>query len=311
MTNLSITSSAVSAVPSTPPTPKNCVDDVSKAIYPASLSRRLGTIALVLIAAWLVWFLISNPRFEWPVVWNYLFAPAILEGLGVTLALTVISMVGGVLVGTIAALLLMSDYGPGRRAANVYLWAFRATPLMIQLLFWYNLAYLLPTVSIGLPFGEPWAEWRTIDLINPFTAAVLGLSLAEGAYMAEIMRAGLLSVDQRQHDAAKAIGMTPAQSFFRIIVPQAMRFIIPPTGNQVISMAKATALVSVIAMNDLLFAVQTIYNRTYEIVPLLMVAVFWYLVVISCLYLIQSRLEKHYSKGHQRTAVITAETTTA
>lgn len=297
--------------PLTAPATPLCADDVSRARYPVSPARRAASIALILVAAWLAWFLVSNPRFEWPVVWKYLFAPAVLEGLGVTLALTVIGMVGGIIMGTIAALLLMSDYKPGRWAANTYLWAFRATPLMIQLLFWYNLAYLLPTISIGLPFGDPWIESRTIELISPFTAAVLGLSLAEGAYMAEIMRAGLLSVDQRQHDAAKAIGMSPRQAFFRIIVPQAMRFIIPPTGNQVISMAKATALVSVIAMNDLLFAVQAIYNRTYEIVPLLMVAVFWYLVVITCLYAVQSRLEKHYSRGHQRTAPAPAEAATA
>lgn len=282
-----------------PPMTSCTADDVAQAIVRPSPVRKLSSIVLAIAAAWLLWFLVSNPRFEWPVVASYLFAPAVLEGLGITLLLTVLGMVVGVIVGTIAALLLMSDYGPGRWAANTYLWAFRATPLMIQLLFWYNLAYLLPTISIGLPFAEPWLQWRTIDVISPFTAAVLGLGLAEGAYMAEIMRAGLLSVDQRQHDAAKAIGMTPRQSFFRVIVPQAMRFIIPPTGNQVISMAKATALVSVIAMNDLLFAVQTIYNRTYEIVPLLMVAVFWYLVVITLLYAAQSRLERHYSRGHR------------
>lgn len=304
MSSLPMTSPAPAAVARQP-------DDVALARHPVSPARKLASLALALIAVWLAWFLISNPRFEWPIVASYLFAPAILEGLGITLALTVIGMVVGTLVGTIAALLLMSDYGPGRWAANTYLWAFRATPLMIQLLFWYNLAYLLPTISIGLPFAEPWLQWRTIDVISPFTAAVLGLGLAEGAYMAEIMRAGLLSVDQRQHDAAKAIGMTPRQSFFRIIVPQAMRFIIPPTGNQVISMAKATALVSVIAMNDLLFAVQTIYNRTYEIVPLLLVAVFWYLVVITCLYAVQSRLERHYSRGHQRTAAAPADAPTA
>lgn len=273
--------------------------DVANARSGPGVLRWAATAVLALVAAQLASFLLTNPRFEWPIVAKYLFAESVLAGLGMTVVLTVIAMAIGAVIGTIAAVVLMSDYRPGRWAASGYLWFFRGTPVLIQLIFWYNLAYLVPSISIGLPFAEPIAAWKTNEVITPFLAAVLGLGLAEGAYMTEIVRAGLLSVDARQHDAARAIGMTPAQSFFRIVLPQAMRFIIPPTGNQVISMAKATSLVSVIAMNDLLHSVQLIYNRTYEVIPLLLVAVFWYLVLITLLYALQSRLERHYSRGHR------------
>ena len=277
-------------------------DDVANARRRTGPMRWFVSAVLLLLAVQLVLFLVSNPRWEWPVVGKYLFAPSILNGLGMTLVLTVLAMVIGTVIGTTAALSLLSDFKPARWAAQFYLWVFRGTPLLIQLIFWYNLAYLVPKVTLGLPFMAPWASWSTNEMITPFLAALLGLGLAEGAYMTEIVRAGLLSVDVRQHDAARAIGMRPAQAFFRIVMPQAMRFIIPPTGNQVISMAKATALVSVIAMNDLLHSVQLIYNRTYEIVPLLMVAVIWYLAIITLLYALQSRLERRYSRGQDRSA---------
>lgn len=273
--------------------------DVAAARSGPGLLRWIATAVLALVALQIASFLVTNPRFEWPIVAKYLFAESVLAGLGMTIILTAIAMVIGSVIGTVAAVVLMSDYRPGRWAASSYLWFFRGTPVLIQLIFWYNLAYLIPSISIGLPFSEPIATWKTNEVITPLLAAVLGLGLAEGAYMTEIVRAGLLSVDSRQHDAARAIGMTPAQSFFRIVLPQAMRFIIPPTGNQVISMAKATSLVSVIAMNDLLHSVQLIYNRTYEVIPLLLVAVFWYLVLITLLYALQSRLERHYSRGHR------------
>ncbi|MDP2408214.1 MAG: amino acid ABC transporter permease [Hydrogenophaga sp.] len=291
---------AMSNAAATPASAPPAWADVSTARHRTSPIRWGLSLLLALVALQVVYFLFSNPRFEWPVVGKYLFSVNVLQGLGTTLVLTVVAMVVGTVIGTVAALALLSDFKPARWAAQTYLWAFRGTPLLIQLIFWYNLAYLIPNIGIGLPFLAPWVEWPTNAVITPFLAALLGLGLAEGAYMTEIVRAGLSSVDTRQHDAARALGMTPAKAFFRIIFPQAMRFIIPPTGNQVIGMAKATALVSVIAMNDLLHSVQIIYNRTYEIVPLLMVAVFWYLVVITLLYAFQSRLERYYSKGHRR-----------
>lgn len=288
--------------------PSGLADDVAQARARIGPGRWAAGIALALLAAQILWILVTNPRFEWPVVWKYLFNESVLTGLGTTLALTALAMIIGTVIGTIAALALLAEFKPGRWAAQTYLWAFRATPLLIQLLFWYNLAYLMPKLSIGLPWMAPWLEWSTNEVITPFAAALLGLGLAEGAYMTEIVRAGLLSVDPRQRDAARAIGLTPTRAFFRIILPQAMRFIIPPTGNQVISMAKATALVSVIAMHDLLHSVQLIYNRNYAIVPLLLVAVLWYLAVITLMYFGQSRLERHYSRGHRPEAQVVTGT---
>lgn len=271
--------------------------DVATARARFSPARFAAGAVLALLGALVLYILVTNPRFEWAMVGRYLFNESVLMGLGTTLALTALGMLIGVTIGAIAALTLLSNFRPGRWAAETYLWAFRATPLLIQLIFWYNLAYLLPNIVIGIPGFEPWVEWSTNEVITPFVAALLGLGLAEGAYMTEIVRAGLISVDPRQRDAARAIGMTPVQGFFRIVLPQALRFIIPPTGNQVIGMAKATALVSVIAMHDLLHSVQLIYNRNYAIVPLLLVAVFWYLAVITVMYFLQSRLERHYSRG--------------
>jgi len=280
------------------------VEDVVSVWPRIGPARWIAGIALALVAVLVLHTLVTNPRFEWPTVWRYLFNESVLSGLGTTLLLTVLGMVIGVVIGTVAALTLLSNFGPGRWAAETYLWAFRATPLLIQLIFWYNLAYLLPKLWIGVPGFEPWIEWSTNEVITPFVAAMLGLGLAEGAYMTEIVRAGLLSVDPRQRDAARAVGMTPAQSFWRIVLPQALRFIIPPTGNQVIGLAKATALVSVIAMHDLLHSVQLIYNRNFAIVPLLLVAVFWYLMVITVMYFLQGRLEAHYSRGQRQAAKV-------
>lgn len=180
---------------------------------------------------------------------------------------------------------------------------FRGIPPLVQLIFWFNLAYLLPRISIGVPLGPSLLSWDTNEVITPFTAAVIGLSLVESAYLAEIIRAGVLGVDHGQREAARAMGFTPMQTFFRIVLPQAMRTIIPPSGSQFISVLKGTALVSVIAMSDLLHAVQVIYNRTYQIVPLLLVACIWYLVLVTLLTAGQRRLERHFARGHERDAV--------
>ena len=273
-------------------------DDVAQAQPRRRWGRRLVDVAVALCALWLLAFVVGNPRFEWRVVAEHLTAAAVLKGLGVSVLLTACGMTLGTLLGTSLALLKLGAWPTGRALAGLYTWFFRGTPLLIQLLFWYNLAYLLPTISIGIPFGPQWVSWDTNELISPFTAAVLGLTLNEAAYMAEIMRAGILSVDAGQSDAARALGFTPAKTFLRIIFPQAMRIVLPPAGSQVIGMLKGTSLVSVIAITDLLFSVQTIYNRNYKVVPLLIVAVVWYLTVFTVLSWLQARLEQRYSRGH-------------
>jgi polar amino acid transport system permease protein len=172
--------------------------------------------------------------------------------------------------------------------------AARAADLLVQL------STLFPQISMALPFGPTLASWDTNSVITPMTAAIVGLALNEAAYMAEIIRGGLLSVDRGQAETAEAFGMTKGRALRRIIIPQAMRSIVPPTGNQLISMIKATSLVSVIAMADLLYSVQSIYNRTFEIIPMLLVAVLWYLLITSVLNVGQGYIEAYYSRGERR-----------
>jgi len=282
-------------------------DDVATARPRLRWGRLFANAVLALLGLQLIVFLVTNPRFEWAVVAEYITVKAVLAGMGVSVALTVVGMTLGTVIGTALALLKLGPARGGRWFATAYTWLFRGTPLLIQLLFWYNLAYLLPTLGIGLPFGigPTLGGWDTNTVITPFVAATLGLALNEGAYMAEIMRAGILSVDSGQRDAARALGFTPFKTFRRIVFPQAMRFVLPPAGSQVIGMLKGTSLVSVIAITDLLFSVQTIYNRNFKVVPLLLVAVIWYLAVFTLLSLLQSRLERHFSRGHAATATVT------
>jgi polar amino acid transport system permease protein len=272
--------------------------DVAHAHEPGAYRRWLLWVVALLIAARFGWVVATNPNFEWTVVLRWFTAGAILRGLLVTLGLTAVAMAIGIMLGLLLAVARLSGSRLPRTIAGLYIWFFRGTPLLVQLLFWYNLSTLFPMVAIGIPFGPQLAAWKTNDLITPITAAIAGLGLNEAAYMAEIIRGGLLSVPRGQSETAQAFGMTRARALRRIILPQAMRAIVPPTGNQLISMIKATSLVSVIAMADLLYSVQTVYNRTYEVIPLLMVAVIWYLLITSILNLVQSAIERHYGRGY-------------
>ena len=280
--------------------------DVANAVAPPAYGRWLATAAMLLAAAWFAWVVAINPNFEWPVVAQYYTASAILRGLGVSLGLTVIAMAIGVALGLLLAVARLSPSRPLHAGAALYIWFFRGTPLLVQLIFWYNLSTLFPTVAIGIPFGPNFAVWNTNDLISPVTAAIAGLGLNEAAYMAEIIRGGLLSVPRGQWETAQAFGMTHSHALRRIILPQAMRAIIPPTGNQLISMIKATSLVSVIAMADLLYSVQAVYNRTFQVIPLLMVAVIWYLLVTSILNVVQGAIERYYARSEQDRAAAPA-----
>lgn len=260
----------------------------------------LVVVASILVLAILAW-LLMNPRFEWNVTAQYVFSFPVLRGIGITLLLTVVCMVLGSILGVVLALMRISHFAPFRASSAAFIWFFRAVPMLVQLIFWFNLAYLLPKITMGIPFGPEWFSWDTNSLINPFTAAIIGLSIHESAYMAEIVRSGLLSVDPGQRDAAKAIGYKESTSLIRIILPQALRVIIPPTGSQFISLLKGTSLVSVIGLTDLLHAVQLIYNRTFEIIPLLVTASLWYLVMIGIFSILQSQIEQRLSRGFNRT----------
>jgi polar amino acid transport system permease protein len=275
--------------------------DVARARQRVRPLRIIGGLLIASVTLAILWFLVTNERFDWPVVAEYLFNGSVLLGLGVSLMLTAVGMVIGSVLGTFLAAGQLSDFWPVRMTSMAFVGFFRGVPPLVQLIFWYNLAYLIPRIELGVPFGPELFSWSTNDLITPITAAIIGLSLHEAAYMAEIIRAGILSVDQGQRDAASAMGFSRWHTFTRIVLPQAMRVIIPPTGSQVIALLKGTSLVSVIAMGDLLHAVQVIYNRTYEVVPMLIVAVIWYLVVVTVLTLIQRRVEDHFGRGSTRT----------
>ncbi len=266
--------------------------DVAGAVPQRHPVRAAGAVFVALASVLFLYVCARNPNFGWPTVRAYLLEPSVLDGIKVTLALTAVSMTIGTVLGLFCALMKMSGLRFFTMFADAYLWFFRSTPLLVQLLFWYNLAALFPEIGIpGIGFVD------TNDVITPLSAAVIGLALNEGAYMGEIIRAGLESVDPAQRETAEAFGMSRRDILMRILLPQAMRAIIPPFGNQVISMIKATAMVSVIAMNDLLFSVQTIYNQNFQIIPLLLVAVIWYLAITSVLTLIQMRIEKRLKRS--------------
>jgi polar amino acid transport system permease protein len=258
-----------------------------------------GAIVLVVAVA-IVHSVASNPRFEWHVVGEYLFDERILEGLRITLELTVISMAIGVLLGVVLAVMRLSPNPLVSSASWLYIWFFRGTPVLVQIIFWYFISALYPKIDIGIPFGPAFIHGNANTLIHAFTAAVLALGLNEGAYMAEIVRAGMISVEEGQSDAAHSLGMTRLQTLRRIVLPQAMRVIIPPTGNETISMLKTTSLVSVIAVPDLLYAAQAIYAVNFKTIPLLITVSIWYLVCTSVLYVGQYYLERHYGRGSAR-----------
>jgi polar amino acid transport system permease protein len=241
--------------------------------------------------------LLTNPRFRWGVVGEYIVSTPILEGLRLTLILTVVAQLLGIVIGIILAIMRLSSNRVLARAAWIYIWFFRGTPLLVQLIFWYNISALYPEIAFGIPFGPTFWQGNANELITPFAVAILGLALNEGAYMAEIVRGGIAGIDRGQSESAKALGMTHMQTLRRIILPQAVKVIIPPTGNQTILMLKTTSLVSVLALADLLYTAQTIYARTFETMPLLLVASLWYLLITSVLTFGQYFLERHFTEG--------------
>lgn len=249
--------------------------------------------AVLLLLAWFAYIVATNPNFQWPVVGKYLFNPEILRGVLLTIQLTISSMAIGIALGIVVALMRLSENKLLAYSAQAYIVAFRGTPALVQLIFWFNLSALFPVITIGLPLLG--LNLMTVDantLITPVVAANLGLGLCEGAYMAEIVRSGILSVDPGQQEAAAAVGMTRAQTMRKVTLPQAFRVIIPPTGNQIIGMLKYTSLASVISVTELLSSAELIYTRTFETIPLLIVASLWYLVLTTLLTAGQRFLEQ-------------------
>ncbi|MGW4650088.1 amino acid ABC transporter permease [Kitasatospora sp. NPDC004289] len=270
-------------------------------IVPRRRPGRWAASALALLVLALVLnSVVRNPAFQWDVVAQYFTTTAIAQGLLLTLWLTAAVMVLGFALGTLLAVLRLTDNPLLRSLSWGFVWIFRSTPLLVQLLFWFNIGALYPTVGLGLPFGPEFFTVKTVNLFGPTLTAVIGLTLHEAAYAAEVVRGGILSVDHGQLEAAQALGLGRARVLRRIVVPQAMRSIVPTAGNMLIGTLKGTSIVSVLAVQDLLYSAQLIYNQTYQVIPLLLVATLWYVAVTSVLSVGQYYLERYYARGSSR-----------
>jgi polar amino acid transport system permease protein len=271
-----------------------------KAVPVRHRGRWAAAVVVLVIAGGVVYTLATAPNMRWEVVAHYLFHPLVLRGIVVTLQLTVLAMLIGVVLGVVLAVMRLSANPVVSSVSWFYIWFFRGTPVLVQIFFWFNLGLILPHIGVGIPFtGIQW-QADTNSLIPPFVAATLGLGLNEAAYMAEIVRAGIISVEHGQTEAAQALGMTRLLVMRRIVLPQAMRVIIPPTGNETISMLKTSSLAFVASVPELFTRSQQIASATYEVIELAIVASIWYLVMTSVLTVGQYYLERYFGRGTQR-----------
>ncbi|MEU7909354.1 amino acid ABC transporter permease [Actinoplanes sp. NPDC049118] len=259
--------------------------------------RWAGAAALVLIVVLFFRALLDSPNLDPAAIGTYLFKDYVLRGVGVTLLLTGVAMVLGTAGAVVLAVLRLSANPVLRGGAWAFIWFFRGTPLLVQIIFWGFLGALFPRITVSVPFAGTLFDQPTSVVVSGTTAAILALSLNEMAYAAEIVRGGILSVDRGQTEAAHALGMSPALTMRRIVLPQAMRVIIPPMGNETITMLKSTALVSVIAGHDLMTVVQGVYGTNYKVIPLLAVAALWYLALVSVLSVVQFFVERRFGRG--------------
>lgn len=272
--------------------------------------RWVSAIIVALIALLMAHALVTNPNFQWDVVAQWLFSKTIVSGVAYTLLLTVIAMLMGTALAITMAIMRQSINPILRWVATAYIWFFRGTPIYTQLIFWSLLPTLFPQIGVGIPFAPPFVTVDTATYFTPFWMAFIGLGLNEGAYLAEIIRAGLLSVDKGQWEAATALGMPRSMIFRRIILPQAMRVIVPPIGNETISMLKTTSLVSAIPYTlELTYVASNKGQSLFRPVPLLLTAAIWYLFITTILMWIQSHIERHFGKGFDRRENTKAEQT--
>ncbi len=280
-----------------------------KAVPVRHPGRWVAGALILLVAVYVVYTVAANVQNDtseggkhgWAVVAEWLTGPLILKGVIVTVELTVLAMVIGIGLGIVLAVMRLSLNPVTSSVSWLYIWFFRGTPVLVQIFFWFNLNTVLKTIGIGIPPDGPWL-WHigTNELINPFVAVTLGLGLNEGAYMAEIVRAGIISVEHGQTEAAQALGMTRLQVIRRIVLPQAMRVIIPPTGNETISMLKTSSLASTAAVDELFLRTQQVSNFNFAIIELAIVASIWYLVLTTILTIGQYYIERYFARGAQR-----------
>jgi polar amino acid transport system permease protein len=264
-----------------------------KAVPVRRTGQWVSAAVVIAVVALLVWSVATNENLQWSVVGDYLFDNTILKGAVTTIELTVLSMVIGVVLGVVLAVMRLSSNPVLTAVSGTYLWLFRGTPVLVQVVIWFNLALIFPTLGFG-PLSV-----ETNSVISSFGAALLALALNEAAYMAEIVRGGILSVDRGQTEAAHALGLTGGQTMRRIVLPQAMRVIVPPTGNELVTMLKTTSLVAVIGGTEMFGVAQAIGARDFTTFPMLIVACFWYLVMTSVLSYGQAKLERRFARGTQ------------
>ncbi|SAK60810.1 polar amino acid ABC transporter inner membrane subunit [Caballeronia temeraria] len=256
--------------------------------------RYVASAAIVVVIGYIV-AAFARGQIEWQTVGRFLTARTILTGLVNTIVMTILAMALGIALGVITAVMRLSSNPVLSSISQGYVWLFRGTPVILQLLLWFNLALVFPAVGIPGVF-----TLRTVDVMTPFLAALLGLGINQGAYTSEVVRAGLLSVDTGQYEAAKSIGMPRLQALRRIILPQAMRVIVPPIGNELVGMVKLTSLASVIQYAEMLHNAQNIYYANGRVIELLIVGAIWYLVVVTVLSFVQTRVERRYARGAGR-----------
>ncbi|MEU2793004.1 amino acid ABC transporter permease [Streptomyces sp. NPDC007100] len=283
------------------PAPTAPDDDAALKVVPVRHPWRW--LAVAVTAVLVVQFahgLVTNPAWEWEVFARFFTAPAILRAVWITLQLTVYGTALGFALGIVLAFMRLSASPFLKSVAFAYIWAFRSIPLIVQLLFWFNLAYLYKRLDFGVPFGPAFFSFDTMGLVGAMGAAVLGLALHQAAYAAEIVRGGVLAVDAGQLEAAAALGIPTLRRLRRIVLPQAMRSILPNAANEVISLFKGTSIVSVMAIGELFYQVQVVYGRNGRVVPLLMVATVWYILLTSVLSVLQHYVERHFAKGATR-----------
>ncbi|MBX7435358.1 amino acid ABC transporter permease [Mycobacterium sp. Y57] len=264
--------------------------------------RWLAAAVILILVGLFVYGAATNPAYQWSTFFEYLFHPRILLGVFNTLQLTVYSMAIGIVLGVVLTVMRLSANPVLSAVAWVFLWIFRGTPVYVQLAFWGLIPVIYSNIQLGVPFGPSFFHLDLQALSIPFALAVIGLALNEAAYMAEIVRAGILSVPEGQLEASTALGMSWGMAMRRTVLPQAMRVIIPPTGNELISLLKTTSLVTAVPYAFDLYSIATreIAARIFQPVPMLLVAAVWYLAVTSVLMVGQYYLEQYFSRGASR-----------
>lgn len=261
----------------------------------------ISWVLVAVVVGGFAWAVATAPAMEWSLVGRYLFDPVILTGLFNTIQLTFLCEALAIVSGALVSWMLVSGNSAFRSAAHAYQWFFRSVPELAQLIFWFNISLVFPAITIGIPFvGPAFGHLQTNQIATPWLAAIVGIGLHEGAYLAEVFRAGVSSVGTGQREACQALGMGSRRTFLRIVLPQAMWVIVPNAGSRLIGTLKITSLASVLAIPELLYTVESIFARTFETIPLLLVATAWYMLCVAVLRGVQSLLERHYAAASHR-----------